>query len=258
MRGVPTRELLSQRFADERACQLFDPARAATRPIPFGDPDGRYSTTTCLTPAGAAQAASEEHGTTNLTVTDRWGNVAEYTLTIEQTGGSGITVPGYGFLLNNELTDFNFTPAQRRACRTRTCPGPGKRPRSSMSPTIVLTTAGRCSPWARPAGRRSSPRSPRCCSATSTGTCRWWTRSPHRGSPPATARAARRNRAIVNGPLGAGLIALGHTLASDSGDRRGHGHPPAARRTVRGRRRDHSPGRRLRDGGPPGLTDLFP
>lgn len=46
--------------------------------------------------------------TTHLTTADKWGNVVAYTLTIEQTGGSGITVPGRGFLLNNELTDFSF------------------------------------------------------------------------------------------------------------------------------------------------------
>ncbi len=57
---------------------------------------------------------------------------ASYTLTIEQTGGSGITVPGRGFLLNNELTDFSFAPPGPNL------PAPGKRPRSSMSPTIVL------------------------------------------------------------------------------------------------------------------------
>ena len=66
---------------------------------------------------------------------DRWGNAVAYTLTIEQTGGSGITVPGRGFLLNNEMTDFNFTPTFVGDPNT---PEPGKRPRSSMSPTIVL------------------------------------------------------------------------------------------------------------------------
>ena len=70
-------------------------------------------------------------------MTDRWGNVAEYTLTIESTGGSGITVPGYGFLLNNELTDFNFIPTTA-GVPDPNLPGPGKRPRSSMSPTIVF------------------------------------------------------------------------------------------------------------------------
>ena len=132
---VPTRELLSQEFADERACQLFDPGKAATRPIPFGNPDRRYDD--CTLPGGAGQRIPEEHGTTNLTVADRWGNVAEYTLTIEATGGSGITVPGYGFLLNNELTDFNFVPLTA-GVPDPNLPGPGKRPRSSMSPTIVL------------------------------------------------------------------------------------------------------------------------
>ena len=75
--------------------------------------------------------------TTHLTTWDRWGNVVAYTLTIEQTGGSGIVVPGRGFLLNNELTDFNFTPTQGTAPDPN-LPGPGKRPRSSMSPTHRL------------------------------------------------------------------------------------------------------------------------
>ena len=60
------------------------------------------------------------------------GQVVSYTLTIESTGGSAITVPGRGFLLNNELTDFNSTGDGPNL------PAPGKRPRSSMSPTIVL------------------------------------------------------------------------------------------------------------------------
>ena len=72
--------------------------------------------------------------TTNLTVADRWGNIVEYTLTIEQTGGSGIVVPGRGFLLNNELTDFTAVYDKNDPNRIE----PGKRPRSSISPTIVL------------------------------------------------------------------------------------------------------------------------
>ena len=58
----------------------------------------------------------------------------EYTLTIEQTGGSGIVVPGRGFLLNNELTDFTAAYDPKDPNRIEA----GKRPRSSMSPTIVL------------------------------------------------------------------------------------------------------------------------
>jgi gamma-glutamyltranspeptidase/glutathione hydrolase len=81
---------------------------------------------------------STEQHTTNLTVSDRWGNVVEYTLTIEQIGGNAMVVPGRGFLLNNELTDFNFTPTQGDAPDPN-LPAAGKRPRSSMAPTIVLS-----------------------------------------------------------------------------------------------------------------------
>jgi gamma-glutamyltranspeptidase/glutathione hydrolase len=63
--------------------------------------------------------------------------VASYTNTIEELGGSGIVVPGRGFLLNNELTDFDFAPASSSAPDPN-LPAAGKRPRSSMSPTIVL------------------------------------------------------------------------------------------------------------------------
>jgi gamma-glutamyltranspeptidase/glutathione hydrolase len=63
----------------------------------------------------------------------RKGNTVSYTFTIESTGGAGLVVPGYGFLLNNELTDFNFTSTTH----PNRADG-GKRPRSSMAPTIVL------------------------------------------------------------------------------------------------------------------------
>ncbi|WP_369931265.1 gamma-glutamyltransferase [Plantactinospora sp. BC1] len=126
-------ELLSDRYAAERACQL-DPGRAAPKPVPPGEPDGRYGD--CATGAAGAEP-NPGQSTTNLTVADRWGNVVEYTLTIEQTGGNAMVVPGRGFLLNNELTDFTFaqTPG---AAPDPNLPAPGKRPRSSMSPTIVL------------------------------------------------------------------------------------------------------------------------
>jgi gamma-glutamyltranspeptidase/glutathione hydrolase len=127
---VPLTGLLSDGFAAERRA-LIDPAHAATSPVPPGDPypfDGGE--------AGAWQTApSATHGetTTHLTVSDRWGNVVSYTFTIESTGGNGIVVPGWGFLLNNELTDFNFDSLTH----PNRVEG-GKRPRSSMSPTIVL------------------------------------------------------------------------------------------------------------------------
>ena len=125
---VPTETLLSQEFADSRACEI-DPEQASPKPVAPGD----LNATGC---EAAAAAASVDQGmsTTHLSVVDRWGNAVAYTLTIEQTGGSGMTVPDRGFLLNNELTDFSFVPNPADPNIVE----PGKRPRSSMSPTIVL------------------------------------------------------------------------------------------------------------------------
>ncbi|MGY2079573.1 gamma-glutamyltransferase [Modestobacter sp. SYSU DS0657] len=132
---VPLAELLDPGFAAERACAI-DPARASTKPVPAGDPDGEYGP--CPAEDAAAGAGGAEGpSTTHLTVGDAAGNIASYTLTIEQTGGSGITVPGRGFLLNNELTDFTFAAADPTVPEPN-LPAPGKRPRSSMAPTIVL------------------------------------------------------------------------------------------------------------------------
>ena len=129
---VPLNELLSQEFADERACLIE--ADAATKPVAPGSPDGAYAPCAAAVAGAASGGAAQAGSTSHLTTWDRWGNVVSYTLTIEQTGGSGIVVPNRGFLLNNELTDFNFTPTQGDP----NLPAPGKRPRSSMSPTIVL------------------------------------------------------------------------------------------------------------------------
>lgn len=130
---VPTKGLLSQRYADSRECLIKDDA-VLTSPVAPGDPRNPAA---CGAGGTAAPTTYEGDSTTHLTVADKWGNVVSYTLTIEQTGGSGITVPGRGFILNNELTDFSFTPANP-AVHDPNLPGPGKRPRSSMSPTIVL------------------------------------------------------------------------------------------------------------------------
>ncbi|MGZ3118680.1 gamma-glutamyltransferase [Streptomyces sp. H62] len=130
---VPAKELLAQRYADSRACLIKDDA-VLTSPLAPGDP--RHPAP-CAGGGTAAPTTYEGENTTHLTVADKWGNVVAYTLTIEQTGGSGITVPGRGFLLNNELTDFSFAPANP-AVHDPNLPGPGKRPRSSIAPTIVL------------------------------------------------------------------------------------------------------------------------
>lgn len=127
---VPTRRLTSEPFAYTRACTI-DPDEAATKPVPPGElfGDGCRPTT-----SGRAKPDSEGLSTTHLSVVDRWGNAVAYTLTIEQTGGSGMVVPQRGFLLNNELTDFTAEFDEADPNRIQ----PGKRPRSSMSPTIVM------------------------------------------------------------------------------------------------------------------------
>ncbi|MCO4262355.1 gamma-glutamyltransferase family protein [Pseudarthrobacter sp. MDT3-26] len=132
---VPTEALTNPLFGKERACAI-DPKRAATpKPVAAGDASG-FDGVCPVTPAAAADEKDTENiSTTNLTVADKWGNVVEYTLTIEQTGGSGIVVPGRGFLLNNELTDFSYTSTNPEDPNRIE---PGKRPRSSMSPTIIL------------------------------------------------------------------------------------------------------------------------
>jgi gamma-glutamyltranspeptidase / glutathione hydrolase len=107
---VPLEELLSDAFAAKRRALITE--RAAVSPVPPGE-------------------LGQE--TTHLVVSDRKGTVVSYTFTIESTGGNGIVVPGRGFLLNNELTDFNFDSTTH----PNRVEG-GKRPRSSMAPTIVL------------------------------------------------------------------------------------------------------------------------
>lgn len=126
---VPTETLLSQEFADSRDCTI-DPATASVKPVAAGALAGSG----CATAASSEQPDTENISTTHLSVVDKWGNAASYTLTIEQTGGSAMTVPGRGFLLNNELTDFSTVFVDGDPNRIE----PGKRPRSSMSPTIVL------------------------------------------------------------------------------------------------------------------------
>ena len=127
---VPKDGLLSKAYARERAQQIG--ATAAPGKVAAGDP---YPFETDLSVPLRPQPrplAQESMHTTHLAVSDREGNVVAYTFTIEDWGGSGIVVPGRGFLLNNELTDFDFAGPHPNV------PEAFKRPRSSMSPTIVL------------------------------------------------------------------------------------------------------------------------
>jgi gamma-glutamyltranspeptidase / glutathione hydrolase len=128
--------LLDARYLDERA-RLITSARMPQAPA--GRPGGAQV-------AWAAMPDQPEHGTSHISIVDAFGNALAMTTTIEAAFGSRQMVttepkrPG-GFLLNNELTDFSFSPrdAQGRAIANRV--EPGKRPRSSMSPTLVFDKA---------------------------------------------------------------------------------------------------------------------
>ncbi|MFJ4961526.1 Gamma-glutamyltranspeptidase precursor [Streptomyces sp. ADI96-02] len=204
---VPTRELLSQRFADARECLIKD-GEALKSPLAPGDP---RKPVRCGSGGTAAPTTFEGENTTHLTTADKWGNVVAYTLTIESTGGSGITVPGRGFLLNNELTDFSFAPANP-AVHDPNLPGPGKRPRSSISPTIVLQNG-------RPVLALGSPGG----ATIITTVLQSLTGHLDRGLPLVDAiaapRASQRNAATTeiepdlwNSPLRARLEAFGHVF----------------------------------------------
>ncbi|MFC8597085.1 gamma-glutamyltransferase [Isoptericola sp. NPDC057191] len=206
---VPLDTLLSDDFAAERAC-LLDPEKAAVKPVAPGDVNADQPT--CGETVAPADSDTENVSTTNLTVVDRWGDVVEYTLTIEQTGGSGMLVPGRGFLLNNELTDFSTVWAPDDPNRIE----PGKRPRSSMAPTIVLRDGEPVLALGSPGG-----------STIITTVLQTLTNHLDRGMPIGEAlaapRAAQRNTASVTAEpefiaaYGPALEEYGHTLVP-SGD----------------------------------------
>ena len=106
---VPLEELLSQGYADKRRCLIGDTAMKA--PVAPGD------------------VGSTDH----VSVVDRWGNAVSFTST--NVSSSGVVVPGYGFFLNNEMTNFNPQPlfeGDPNLAET------GKRPRGNMAPTLVV------------------------------------------------------------------------------------------------------------------------
>ena len=128
---APVAGLLSKAYAAQRRA-LIDQNRAAPGAVAAGDPyPFQQDRSHPLRPASRTLQPESAH-TTHLTVSDKEGNVVAYTFTIEDWGGSGMVVPGYGFVLNNELTDFDFTAPHPNI------PEAGKRPRSSMTPTIAL------------------------------------------------------------------------------------------------------------------------
>jgi gamma-glutamyltranspeptidase/glutathione hydrolase len=125
-------------FAD-RAAYLGDPAAVRVSAADLLSPSyvaarrRLIGATAAPEPVAPGLGRAEGTSTAHLTVCDRDGNVAAYTFTLGSIGGSGMVVPGAGFLLNSELTDFTFAAGHANA------PAGRKRPRSSMSPTLVCS-----------------------------------------------------------------------------------------------------------------------
>jgi len=126
---VPLRGLLDPAYLARRARLIGERSMGVARP---GHP--------ALAPPAADVPDSEHHGTSHVSIVDRAGNAVAMTTTIENAFGSRIMVRG--FLLNNELTDFSFRPgADGLAAANRV--EAGKRPRSTMAPTLVFDRDGR-------------------------------------------------------------------------------------------------------------------
>jgi len=139
---VPTQGMIDSGYIASRAaiCPTgYNTFTSTANIAPYGSPTGFYTfspTGSMLFSAGASVDPTNAGSTTPLIVKDNYGNAISITFTIEQILGSGMTVPGRGFLLNNELTDFNNL--QPGVLPTANSPQPGKRPRSSTAPTIVM------------------------------------------------------------------------------------------------------------------------
>ena len=127
---VPVAGLLDTAYIGERSA-MIDPEKARSD-YPAGNPPGAAPRTAAI--------SSEVAGTTHLTAVDAKGNVANMTSTIEGIFGSQLVAGG--FFLNNELTDFTFAPEKNGAPVANRVMG-GKRPLSSMSPTVVFDRNGR-------------------------------------------------------------------------------------------------------------------
>lgn len=128
---VPIEGLLDPGYLASRA-ELIDPTTDMGTALP-GIPPGASSTL-------AADPTDTSNGTSHVSIVDRYGNALSMTTTVESSFGNGVMVRG--FLLNNELTDFSFSPETSDGDPIANRVEPNKRPRSSMAPTIVFGEDG--------------------------------------------------------------------------------------------------------------------
>ncbi len=130
--AVPVAGMVDPAYLAKRSA-LIDPAKTMAS-VSAGTPPGAENLSRADTPL------APEFGTSHIAVVDRQGNAVTYTSTIESPFGSGLMVGGY--FLNNELTDFDMQPELNGRMVANRVEG-GKRPRSSMSPTLVFGPDGK-------------------------------------------------------------------------------------------------------------------
>lgn len=129
---VPDGGLIDPAYLESRR-RLINPDRAMAPPPPGNPPQVQRR-------AFGKDATIEREGTSHISVVDGAGNAVSMTTTIEGAFGSGVWAAG--FLLNNELTDFSFPPTDNNGTPIANRVEPGKRPRSTMAPTIVFDENG--------------------------------------------------------------------------------------------------------------------
>ncbi|GAA2035016.1 gamma-glutamyltransferase [Agromyces tropicus] len=127
---VPAEGMLDEAYLASRAALISDTDMGTAGP---GTPPGEFDPT-------APDATAKTSGTSHISIVDRWGNALSMTTSVESSFGNGVMV--HGFLLNNQLTDFSFTPVGSDGTPVANRVQPEKRPRSSMSPTIVFDSTG--------------------------------------------------------------------------------------------------------------------
>jgi gamma-glutamyltranspeptidase/glutathione hydrolase len=134
---VPTLGLFDPRYLSARAGDI-DLAKAPRGVLQPGDPSLQAGGPSLLDRWGRDKT-NEVPGTTHLSVVDGAGNAVALTATIESIFGSQRMAAG--FFLNNQLTDFSLEPT-KNGLPVANAPGPRKRPRSSMAPTVILEPDG--------------------------------------------------------------------------------------------------------------------
>lgn len=132
---VPVEGMLDKQYLETRAALIGENDLGVVDP---GTPPGVFD-------PSAPGMDEPGAGTSHVSIVDRFGNALSMTTTIESSFGNGVMVAGRGFLLNNQLTDFSFQPTSSAGELIANRVQPGKRPRSSMAPTIVLDMDGQVS-----------------------------------------------------------------------------------------------------------------